>query len=455
MKFDLDLLARHDRPGPRYTSYPTAVEFQPGYGPADHARALEASRAAGRPLSVYVHLPFCRSLCWFCACSVVITSNRGRIARYLEAVERELALVLPLAGPGRPLAQLHWGGGTPSYLAPDSIRGLAARIQAAFPPAPDAELSVEVDPRELDRERLAALAGAGFNRVSMGVQDFDPQVQAAIHRLQPEELTRRAVETARELGFRSVNLDLVYGLPHQTASSFERTVDAVLALAPDRIALYSFAHLPALKKHHRVIPPAHLPAPASKLAIFKRAADALVAAGYRYLGMDHFARPEDELSRALDEGTLQRNFQGYSTRAGSDLVGLGMTAIGQTEAAYAQNHKEERDYLAAVDRGELPIQRGILLSADDRLRRDVIMGLMCRGRVSFEEVESRHGGTFEREFECELADLEAYEREGLVERRDREIRLTESGRLLVRNVALVFDRYRRGAASPARFSRTI
>ena len=448
MKVDLALLSKYDRPGPRYTSYPTAVEFSDQLGPDDYQTAL-AEGARTRPLSVYVHQPYCRSLCHSCACNVLISSNRSKIADYHSLLLGEIALLSPLLE-GRTLTQLHWGGGTPSYLEPDQIRSL----MAPFEPAKDAEISVEVDPRELDDFRLEALADSGFNRISMGVQDFDPTVQKAINRIQPEPLTRWAVEASRKLGMQSVNLDLIYGLPHQTRTRFERTVELLLDLTPDRIALYSFAHLPWLKQHHTIIDADALPCPSEKLAILELAIDRLTEAGYRYIGMDHFALPEDELALALDSGTLYRNFQGYSTHAGTDLVGFGMTAIGQLDRCYVQNHKTLTDYRCAIETGTPATFRGVALTDDDVVRRAVIMELMCRSELRFEEIEKRFGLVFEESFAEELDDLSPFYEDGIIEKTQRGFHLTESGRLLVRNVAMTFDSYRREPRQQ-QFSRTI
>lgn len=456
---DLDLVRRYTRPGPRYTSYPTAPHFHAGYGSADFADALTAGDADA-PLSLYLHLPFCRSLCYYCACHMKATRRPEVIERYLGSLIREIDLVAERLAPGRPVVQIHWGGGTPTYLTPEQIARLGDVLHDRFAVAADAEISLEADPRGLTEARLAAAASAGFNRISVGVQDVDPTVQAAINRVQPVSLVDDAVRWARRHGFESVNLDLVYGLPHQTAEGFARTLDVTRRLAPDRIALFSYAHVPRLKTHQRLIDPGALPTPDEKLRIFKTAMEALTGAGgYRFIGMDHFARPDDALALAQDRGELHRNFQGYSTRAGADVVALGVSGISQIDApataptnavsdatqganehgAYAQNVKGLPDYYNRIDAGRLGTYRGYRLSADDRLRRHVIMQLMCHFRVDKAEVETRFGVDFDAAFAEALDALAPMEDDGLVTRGETAVEVHDAGRLFVRNVAMAFD----------------
>ena len=377
---DIDLLRRYSEPGPRYTSYPTAPVFTEDFGADDFEAEIRRSneRDPTRPLSLYFHLPFCDTLCYFCGCTMIATRRPEKKERYLDVLEREIDRVAAMIDPRRRVVQLHWGGGTPTDYAPDQIRRLAAYIRERFRFADDAECSCEIDPRGLTREHMEALRDGGFNRVSMGVQDFDPRVQEAVNRVQPEDVTRRVIEWSRELGFRSVNLDFIYGLPHQSAATFGTTLEKIIELRPERIAVFNFAYVPWLKKHHRqLIDPDALPGPDERLAILKMTIERLCRAGYVYIGMDHFALPDDELAVAFRTKTLHRNFQGYSTHAGCDLYGLGMSAISQLDDAYAQNHKELAAYYEAVESGRLATRCGWRLDDDDRLRRDVIMRIMC------------------------------------------------------------------------------
>ncbi len=458
LEVPLELLRRYNVQGPRYTSYPTAPMWKESFGPSDYASILEQSSEAERPapLSLYFHLPFCEKLCFFCGCTVVITGTRhaGEDA-YLAAVEREMDWVArSLSGRRRRVVQLHWGGGTPTYFAPPLLERLGRAIRARFDVAEDAELGVEVDPRVTSPEHLRTLAGLGFNRLSMGVQDFDPRVQTAINRIQPFEATRDLVLEARRLGFPSLNVDLIYGLPHQTPSTFDATIDRVLELDPDRLAVYSYANVPWMKKHQAVIEP-HLPDEATKFEIFRTALERLSASGYEYIGMDHFARPSDELARARRERSLHRNFQGYTTKAGTDLLGFGMSAIGSIGRRYVQNRRELADYRAAIDSEGAATFRGAFLTDDDMLRRDVIQSLLCHGVVVREEIEARHGVRFDEEFASALDALAPCVADGLVTVDAREICATPLGRIFLRNLAMAFDAYLGQSAEKPVFSRTL
>jgi oxygen-independent coproporphyrinogen-3 oxidase len=451
------LIRRHDVSGPRYTSYPTADRFIEAFGEAELKEWLAKRNIGGisQPLSLYVHLPFCDTLCYYCACNKVITRDHSRSAKYINYLEKELALLGPLLGEDRRLCQLHWGGGTPTFLAREEMKRLVELIDARFHRPPGSECSLEVDPRRVEPGTMEFLGGLGFNRVSIGVQDFDPAVQNAVHRIQSVEVTRAVIDAARASGFRSVNLDLIYGLPRQTLDSFDRTLDRVLELEPERIALYSYAHLPHLFKPQRRIHPADLPSAESKLQIMTLAIGRLTRAGYVYIGMDHFAQPGDELAVAQRQGRLQRNFQGYSTWPESDMLGLGISAIGRVGPTYYQNEKRLDDYEAALDAGRLPVARGIELSPDDLARRAVIQALTCQFRLSIESIELAHLIEFRRYFRSELDDLRRLEEEGLVAVTPEWIEVTPRGRLLVRSICMVFDRYLRERQARAHYSKVI
>jgi oxygen-independent coproporphyrinogen III oxidase len=451
------LIRKYDVSGPRYTSYPTADRFVEAFGEPEWTQSL-AKRAIGgikQPLSVYVHLPFCDTICYYCACNKIVTRDRARSARYVRYLSRELARVGERLGGERRICQLHWGGGTPTFLSREDMDALAEVLRAQFEQAPDCERSIEVDPRHVEPGRMAFLAALGFNRVSVGVQDFDPEVQKAVHRIQSEEGTRRAIEEARASGFRSVNLDLIYGLPKQTLDSFGATLDKVLALDPDRLALYSYAHLPAAFKPQRRIREADLPTAETKLQILTLAIGRLTRAGYLYIGMDHFAKPGDELAVAQRQGRLQRNFQGYSTRPESDLLAFGVSAIGRIGPTYYQNLKVLDEYYAALDHGRVPVWRGIDLTQDDLVRRAVIQALTCHFRVSIESIEVSYLIDFRRYFAAELSVLKLLADDGLVELAPDWIVVTPRGRLLVRAVCMVFDRYLRASRERAGFSKVI
>lgn len=452
----VDLLRRYNVPGPRYTSYPTAPVWREGFGPRDYETVLAESRESERPapLSLYVHLPFCEQLCYFCACTVVISGNHSVEEPYLATLEREIEWVSSRAGEGRDVVQLHWGGGTPTYFSPERAGLLARRLRGAFRFAHDAEVSVEIDPRVTTREHLEVLREMGFNRVSMGVQDFDPAVQESINRIQSPEQTGDLVSAARELGYRGINMDLIFGLPLQTPESFAATIDRVLAIGPDRLAVYSYANVPWMKKHQKILEP-RLPAEREKFEIFRTALARLTEAGYEYIGMDHFARPDDELSRARRDRTLHRNFQGYTTKAGTDLLGLGMSAIGAIGDSFVQNRRDLAAYRSAVESDGAATFRGFRLSFDDRVRRAVISSMLCHGVVMIPEIESTYGIRFGKYFEDALEGLAACAEDGLVEISGTELRATSLGRVFLRNLAMPFDAYLPAQLEKPVFSKTL
>ncbi|MBO9680024.1 MAG: oxygen-independent coproporphyrinogen III oxidase [Acidovorax sp.] len=454
-----DLLRRFDVPGPRYTSYPTADRFVEAFGQEDYILALQQRKlgtaAKALPLSLYVHIPFCESLCYYCACNKIITKHHERADVYLRYLSREIDLHTAHCGQGQVVSQLHLGGGTPTFLSDDGLRELMAMLQRSFSLAPGGEYSIEVDPRTVTVERLAVLAELGFNRLSFGVQDFDPEVQKAVHRIQPAQQVFDLVASARSLGFDSVNVDLIYGLPRQTPESFDRTLAQVAQLRPDRIALYAYAHLPERFKPQRRIVPAELPGASAKVAMLARSLDAFMEAGYVYVGMDHFALPNDALAVAKRQGRLHRNFQGYSTQPDCDLIGLGVSAIGRVGATYSQNAKTLDEYYDFIDQGRLPVVRGLALTRDDLVRRAVIMALMCQGEVLFEPMEQAWLIDFRRYFEPEMELLREMADQGLVCLSDEGIAVTSMGWFFVRGVAMVFDRYLQADRNRARFSRII
>ncbi|MEZ4727439.1 MAG: oxygen-independent coproporphyrinogen III oxidase [Caldilineaceae bacterium] len=455
---DLQLLKKYDRAGPRYTSYPTAPYFHPGIGPEQYRQHLaqDEAVAARQDLSLYIHLPFCDTLCYFCGCNMMVTHDRAKVEQYLDYLEKELHLLAAALDPARKVAQLHWGGGTPTHLTPAQIRRLGEMLHRTFPFRNDAEVGVEIDPRELTYEHMAALQEVGFNRCSMGVQDFQPDVQAAVNRIQPEAITRQAVAWARDLGFSSVNMDLMYGLPHQTRATFAATLETVLTLQPDRLAVFNYAHLPQMFKHQRLIQDEWLPAPEEKLELLKLSIETLTAAGYVYIGMDHFAKPENELARAMQAGTLYRNFQGYSTHAGLNLVALGMSSISMLSSLYVQNHKTLGEYYQALDAGNLPTLRGVELTQDDRLRREVIVELMCNVALNKARIAEKYGIVFDDYFSDALRQLEPFAEDGLIHLGQDKLTVTTAGRLLIRNIVMNFDAYlQKKADNKPHFSRTV
>jgi oxygen-independent coproporphyrinogen-3 oxidase len=437
------LIRRFDQSGPRYTSYPTADRFQSGYTAESYVEHLARRAAAPTlpPLSVYVHLPFCESLCYFCACNKIITQDHSRSAEYIEVLFKEMELVGAHLGAARQTIQLHLGGGTPTFLSESELTRLMEQLRRHFDFTLDAELGVEIDPRTVDGRTLAMLAGLGFNRTSFGVQDFDPDVQAAVNRIQPYDMVRAALQASRDAGFQSVNADLIYGLPKQTLASFSRTLDQLIELSPDRIALYNYAHLPSRFKAQRLIQASDLPTAETRLQIFLMSLRRLLEAGYVYIGLDHFAKPDDELNRARLDRSLHRNFQGYTTRAECDLVGLGVSAIGKIGDAYIQNQHSLNAYYKAISEEVLPVDRGFDMNADDVMRREIIMIIMCSMPLDFRAVEARHGVSFESCFAEEMQRLQPYVEAGLLEIDERELRVTPKGRVFVRAFAMVFDRY--------------
>ena len=455
--FNPELIRRFDINGPRYTSYPTADRFTEAFD----ARALSdwlarrATDGAGKPLSLYFHIPFCNTICYYCACNKIVTKDHSLSAQYLDYMDREMGLQAALLGGARQVTQLHLGGGTPTFLSHEELHRLMASVHAYFELAPDGEYSIEVDPRKVDFDTVALLAKLGFNRMSVGVQDFAEDVQIATNRVQSFDETRLVMESARATGFGSVSMDLIYGLPKQNITGFDSTLDQVLELSPDRISLYSYAHLPGLFMPQRRIEESELPTADVKLQILQLAIRRLTEAGYVYIGMDHFAKPDDELAVAQRQGRLHRNFQGYSTHAECDMLAFGASSIAKVGAAYAQNHKTLETYYQALDRNELPVLRGIELTADDLLRRAIIQALMCHFSLSIESIQAAHQIDFREYFAEELVDLEEMGAAGLVRVGDERIDVLPAGRLLVRVIAMVFDRYLRADRVRKRYSRII
>lgn len=451
-----EFLNKYNRPGPRYTSYPTAPIWQDNFGPDDLEGVFAEADRAAAPVSLYMHIPFCESLCLFCACNVAIQKNKAVAPPYLEVLKREIGHFAGFVSRQRPVIQFHWGGGTPTYLSPAQLEDLFGFTRQRFAFSPDAEIGVEADPRVTTREHLETLRRLGFNRLSMGIQDFNPQVQKTVHRLQPYEMTRDLIQTARHLGFDSINVDLIYGLPYQTAASFTDTVGQVVTLNPDRVAMFSYAHVPWLKKQQGSFA-THLPEGMEKFRIFRAGVERFFSAGYHYIGMDHFARPTDELSVAQQNRTLHRNFQGYTTKAGAALYGMGVSAISGIAAAYAQNHRDLPGYQAAIQRRGLATMRGYRLTRDDEIRREVISRLLCHTFIPKAEVEKVFAISFDDYFAPELARLEEFVADGLVTLSPAEIRVTMLGRVFIRNVAMVFDAYLKDQAPESRplFSKTL
>jgi len=461
IRWDTDLIHRYDLAGPRYTSYPTADRFVEAFGAPQYERALRsraqgaAGAASASPLSIYVHIPFCESVCYYCACNKVVTRDHARSIPYLDALEREIALHVAVLGAHQPVSQVHLGGGTPTFFNDAELTRLMQMLRSAFDITASAEMSIEVDPRTADPQRLRHLADLGFNRLSFGVQDFDPAVQRAVHRVQSEESVRELVVAARELGFRSTNVDLIYGLPQQTPDSFARTVQQVCDLRPERIALYAYAHLPKRFKPQRRIDAALLPAAPQKITMLSQAIAGFVGAGYTYIGMDHFALPDDSLAVAKRQGRLHRNFQGYSTQPDCDLIGLGVSAISRIGATYSQSAKTLEEYNDALNQRQFATVRGLELTRDDLVRRAVIMALMCQGRVEFESVDVAHLVNFRQTFATELETMRALQASGLVEILPDAIEVTPLGWYFVRSIAMVFDRHLQADRARDHFSRVI
>lgn len=456
-EIDLDLIRRLECNGPRYTSYPTADRFVEAFGPATY-RSWAAKRNIGgirRELSIYVHLPFCSTVCFYCACNKIVTRDKAKGAKYLEYLAREIAMQGPLFSDDPLVRQMHWGGGTPTFYSVEQLGGLFSLLRRHFEFAADGEYSIEIDPRTVDERSVAALREMGFNRMSMGVQDFDPEVQRAVNRVQSEEQTVSVMRAARQAGFLSINIDLIYGLPRQTLLTFNRTLARVIAARPDRIAVYNYAHLPTRFKPQRRIRETELPSADVKLKLLALAAQRLAEAGYVYIGMDHFALPEDALAQAQRGGRLHRNFQGYSTHADCDLAAFGVSAIGSLGPTYSQNHRDLEAYYDSLDRGELPIMRGIELTADDLLRRSAIQALMCHFVLSKEAIELAYLIDFDAYFADELAELHELSQMGLLSLDGRWINVTPKGRALIRSICMVFDKYLRHDREVGRYSRVI
>lgn len=456
-RIDTELLKKYSRPGPRYTSYPTAPVFSSDFTTADYVEEIRRTNAAETPppLSLYFHIPFCDTLCYFCGCNMMVTRDRKKINNYVQYVKKELDLIRPMIRDDREVVQIAWGGGTPTYLHPDEIRDLAGYTQKLFPFAPNIEAGVEIDPREMTRDHLVALKEGGFNRISMGVQDFNPKVQQAVNRIQPEDMTREVLDWAHEVGFESVNLDLIYGLPHQTMETFEETLERIIDIDPDRIAVFNYAHVPWMKKHMALIKAEDLPTPEEKLRITVRTIEMLNAAGYRYVGMDHFAKPDNELAVAQANKTLYRNFQGYTTHAGADLYGFGITSIGQFDRMYAQNVKTLPEYYEALDAGHLATHVGYRLSDDDLLRRDVIMTLMCDFELDKRAIEKKWNIVFDEYFADAYERLQELVDDNLVSITDDRITVNGMGILVIRNAAMAFDAYLPMQMEKPIFSRTV
>tara|TARA_R100001509_G_scaffold160969_1_gene129454 strand:- start:953 stop:2377 length:1425 start_codon:yes stop_codon:yes gene_type:complete len=458
--WNLDLIRRHDLSGPRYTSYPTAAQFRDDVEESAWRSAMAQSNARGKPLSLYVHIPFCSTICYYCACNKIVTANRARASAYLDYLYREIELQAALVDTDRPVHQLHWGGGTPTFISDAEMRQLMAVLRRHFTLVDDecGEYSIELHPGELPPDRLWLLRELGFNRLSMGIQDFDPRVQQAVNRFNSLEQVQELVDVARRAQFRSLSMDLIYGLPHQSARSFQQTLDAVIALRPERLSVFNYAHMPNLFKTQRQIDAENLPAPEEKLAILEQSIEQLLHAGYVYIGMDHFALPEDALARAAAAGELHRNFQGYATHGNCDLLGFGISAINAIGDSHFQNHKSLAPYVADLERKALPLAKWVSLSREDHLRRAVINALICHFAVDFATLESEYSVDFQRHFSAELQALAPLEKDGLLSVDDRGIQVLPAGRLLIRRICMVFDAYqqqgREEAAAP-RFSRII
>jgi oxygen-independent coproporphyrinogen-3 oxidase len=454
--WDTDLIQRYDQAGPRYTAYPTAVQLHDGVGSFELLHALRESRKAQRPLSVYVHVPFCANICYYCACNKVITKDRGRALPYLERLEKEIELVSCHLDRKQRVEQLHLGGGTPTFLSHTELRRLMAKLRSTFNLLDDdsGDYSIEVDPREADWSTMGLLRELGFNRVSLGVQDLDPDVQRAVNRLQSLEQTRAIVDAARTLQFRSINIDLIYGLPKQTPESFARTLDTIIALQPDRLSVFNYAHLPERFAPQRRINPDDLPSPADKLTILHNSIQQLSNACYRYIGMDHFALPDDELASAQEDGTLQRNFQGYTTHGHCDLIGLGVSSISQIGDLYCQNNTDIALYQQSLDNNQLATWKGLQCNGDDRIRRAVIQQLICEFRLDFTCIEGKFNIDFTGYFASIWPQLQQMAKDGLIELNPHSIAIRPAGRLLARAVCMLFDSYLSAATRP-RLSRVI
>lgn len=456
-EFDLAKFKKYDKPGPRYTSYPTAPQFSELFTAEDYLDEIVKTNYGEKlpNLSLYFHLPYCDTLCYFCGCNMLITRNRERVNSYVDYVKKEIDLLRSYILPERKVSQLHWGGGTPTHLSPDEIADLASYIQKSFKFIDDSENSCEIDPRGLTKAHLEALRSNGFNRISMGVQDFNEKVQKSVNRIQGEDITRQTIEWIRELNYHSINLDLIYGLPFQTVGTFQNTVEKIIDISPDRIAVFNYAHVPWMKKHMALIHPEDLPAAEEKLNILKMTIEKLTDAGYDFIGMDHFAKPDDELAVALREKKLYRNFQGYSTNADADLYAFGITGISQLKNIYAQNYKTEKEYYDALDNEKIPTTKGYRLTEDDHIRHYVIMRLMCDFELNFKTIEDNFGINFKEYFAWGLNNLAEMEKDELVKINAEKLEVTNMGRLLIRNIAMNFDGYIERKEDKARYSRTV
>jgi oxygen-independent coproporphyrinogen-3 oxidase len=454
--FDLGLINKYDQAGPRYTSYPTAPLFHEGFGPEQYREIAQGTNASGRPLSLYFHIPFCDTVCFYCACNKIVTKDRSKGGNYLSRLHKEIAMQGALFDRSRTVDQLHWGGGTPTFISHDEMRELMRVTGEHFTLRNDdsGEYSIEVDPREASAATIGLLREIGFNRLSLGVQDFEERVQQAVNRIQTDKQTMEVLEAARAEGFRSISVDLMYGLPFQTVETFTRTLDRIIEVGPDRISVFNYAHLPERFMPQRRINEADLPSPAVKLDILKLTIEHLGKAGYVYIGMDHFARPDDELTIAQQDGTLYRNFQGYSTHADCDLVGLGVTSIGMVSNTYSQNVRTTDEYYERIDAGQLPVFRGFELSQDDLIRRDVITRLICHFVLDFAKLEAQWGIRFADYFADEVKQLQTMADDGLLELDEKGIRVMPRGRLLIRNICMVFDYYLK-QKNDTKFSRVI
>ncbi|MCF6262704.1 MAG: oxygen-independent coproporphyrinogen III oxidase [Xanthomonadales bacterium] len=457
--FDAGLIRKYNKQGPRYTSYPTAVQFSDSFNAAVYRQQVQFSNEEliPRPLSLYVHIPFCHELCYYCGCNKKVSQHPEQAVPYLRALYREIELQAALFDHDRDVVQLHFGGGTPTYLSDAQLAGLMAQLREYFniPQSGRHEWSIEIDPRTMDENRIDLLAELGFNRISLGIQDFNPIVQRVVNRIQSPEQTEALIVRARQQGFRSISVDLIYGLPHQTVNSFKQTLDTVIAMRPDRLSIYSYAHLPELFRAQRLIKEESLPSAETKLKMFAATIQQLTTAGYRYIGMDHFALESDELCVAQDEGTLQRNFQGYSTMARCDLIGLGVSSIGQVGDCYSQNQKIIADYQAELENDQLPITRGLVMNDEDRLRRTIIQQIMCQDRVNFNAFSNKFHINFRQYFSVELELLEVQAADGLVVLTEDYLEVTPQGRLLLRSIAMIFDQYLKQTGNKARFSKMI
>jgi oxygen-independent coproporphyrinogen III oxidase len=442
VKFDLELIKKYDTPTPRYTSYPPATELTESFNQEQFRDAIALSNQRQTPLSLYFHIPFCQSACYYCGCNIIVSGNKNIAIPYVEYLGREIQQTAKLISSERPVFQIHWGGGTPNYLSQEQIEKIWKNIANNFTIHPNAEVSIEVNPRYIDRDYLFFLRELGFNRISFGLQDFDPKVQLAINRIQPDEMLFNVMGWMREAGFKSINVDLIYGLPHQTLKSFQRTIQKTIELDPDRIAVFNFAYIPWVKAVQKNIDEDALTPPQEKLEIFQMTIEELTKNKYLFIGMDHFAKPEDELATAQNEGSLQRNFQGYTTHGQTELLGFGVTSVSMLHEVYAQNHKQLKDYYQAIDTGILPTYKGYTLNQEDILRRDVVMGIMSGTGVDKQEIEQKYLIDFNQYFAHEMQELKSLEKDGLVKLSNQFITITEIGRLLVRNIAVIFDAHK-------------